>query len=152
MTFVNPLGQFTYSVPAAWNAQSCEEFGVGTVVAPYPGDSVCGRGEYYQAWLFVLSADGDQRKELPPNGSSYSYVAPITGTTAVTVGGVTGYRYTAHVKDSLPLPPPQGTDQVAYVFYNGHRTYFLVYDRWPTLPDRTGDFDRSVMSYLKFSA
>jgi hypothetical protein len=148
---VNPTGSFTYSVPAAWNAQSCEEFGLGTVVAPYPGDSVCGRGEYYQAWLLFVSAEGDQRANLPPNGSSYSYTAPITGTSDVTVDGVNGHRYTAYVTASLPLPPPKGTDQVMYVFFDSHRTFFVVYEHWPMEPDRTADFDKSVQQTLRFS-
>ncbi len=125
---------------------------MGTVVAPFPGPSVCGRGEYDSAWLFMVSATGDQRASIPPNGSSYGYVAPITAMADVTVNGVPGKRYTAYVRDALPLPPPKGTNQVIYVFYNGLRTYLVIYDHWPTDPDRTADFDRSVKQMLTFSA
>ena len=112
---------------------------------------VCGRGEYFQAWLFGESLSGDQRDTLPPTGSSYSYTAKITGTTQVVADGVQGHRYMAHVDDTLPLPPPKGTDQVVYVFFNGVRTYAFWYDHWPTDPDRTADFDRMIRQTLRFT-
>jgi hypothetical protein len=151
--YVNRTGQFTFSAPADWRVHSCEDRDGAYVVAEHGSLSpVCGRGEYYQAWLLAESLTGDQRQVLPPNGSSYSYTAKITGTESVVADGVPGYRFTAHVDVTLPLPPPKGTDQVVYVFFNGVRTYAFWYDHWPTDPDRTPDFDRLVQQTLHFSA
>ena len=95
----------------------------------------------------------DQRQALPPNGSSYVYTAPIAATADAVADGVDGHRYTARIEtDHGGFPPPKGTDQVLYVFFNGQRTYAFWYEHWPTDPDRTADFDKLVQQTLKFSA
>jgi len=143
--FANHLGQFTYSVPADWNAESCEDSDVGYVVALYPGSLPCGIGEYESAWLFVISSAGDQR-------SSHTWRGRLVSETPVVVDGLHGVRYLSHIDGTTPLPPPQGSDEVLYLFFDGTRTYAFTYDHWPNQPDRTADFDRSVQANLKFSA
>lgn len=151
--FINRTGELTFSAPADWSVNSCEDQTGAYVVAEHGNLSpVCGRGEYNQAWLFAVSLDGDQRGALPPNASNYSYTAPPNGKAVAVADGDQGYRYTAHVDQDLGLPPPKGTDQVYYVFFNGSRTYALWYDHWPTDPDRTADFDKLVQQTLRFSA
>jgi len=150
VTFANHAGQFTFSAPADWGVLSCEDvsdYAVAIHNPPY----VCGRGEYEDAWLSLLSESGDQRQQLPPAcGSAFNRT--VTGTTTVVVDSVQGDRYSAVVVQSTGLPPPVGSHEVCYVFFNGNRTYALIYDHWPTDPDRTADFDRLVQQTLRFSA
>ena len=150
-TYANRVGQFTFSAPADWAAQSCEDQ-QGYLEASRGGVAPCGRGEYYNAWLFGVSLSGDQRQTLPPTGGSAFYAGTLTGSGKVVVDGVHGYRYTATVDKALPLPPPKGTNQIYYVFFSGTRTYAFAYDHWPTDPDRSADFDRLVQQTLRFSA
>ncbi len=155
VVYVNRTGQFIFSAPADWGVNNCEDLDKGYFVAEHGGASlVCGRGEYYQQWLFGLSLSGDQRKTLPPNSQNYVYTAKITLSEEVVADGVKGYRYTAHFDESPAggFPPPKGTDQFLYVFFNGARTYAIWYEHWPTDPDRTAAFDRFVQQNLRFSA
>ena len=151
VTYANKAGQFTFSAPAAWDIQSCEDNG-GYAVAGHSGLPPCGRGEYYDAWFIAEAPAGDQRQQLPPTGGNSFYAGTLTSTTKVTVDGVTGSRYTALVDQDLPLPPPKGTTQIYYVFFDGTRTYALVFDHFPADPDRSADFDRLVQETLRFSA
>jgi hypothetical protein len=146
VTFANSAGAFTYSVPAAWEAASCEDGGKGYVVAP----GTCGVGEYYQVFLFAVSLLGDQRDQIPPSGCSYFCGGDVTGMSEVSVDGLAGHRYTS-VWNTFGITP-KGTIQVFYVLYSGQRTYGFDYARPPGQPDRTVDFDRSVQQMLRFSA
>jgi hypothetical protein len=151
----NKTGQFTLSAPADWGVQNCDSPGQGYVVAEPATNSgpACGRGENYTLWLFGISMSGDQRQALPPNGSSYVYTAAISATADAVADGVNGYRYLARIDtDRGGFPPPKGTVQVLYVFFNGQRTYAFWYEHWPTDPDRTTDFDQLVRQTLKFTA
>lgn len=152
VTYANHDGRFTFSAPSEWQVQSCEDANGDYVVTTHNGTAPCGRGEYYDGWLFAVSLAGDQRQKLPPNGSGYFYVGTPTGNSDVVVDGVHGNRYTAHVDKSNPLPPPSGTNQIYYVVYNGIRTYAFEYSQWPTDPDRSADFDRLVQQTLRMSA
>jgi hypothetical protein len=149
VTYVNRAGEFTFSAPADWRAQSCEDSDGDYVVTAHDGLSPppCGRGEYEDTWLFFWSVSGDQRPVLSPP----QIAGTVTGTMSVVVDGVQGVRYTARVDRADPLPPPQGAQQIYYVFFNGRRTYDLRYDHWPIDPDRTADFDRLVQQTLRFS-
>jgi hypothetical protein len=140
VTFVNHLGQFTYSAPSSWKAIACEDSGAGYVVAE-SGSLPCGVGEYESAWLFVISIAGDQR-------ANYPYRGRLVSAAQVTVDGVQGFRWASHVDSPNPLPPPKGSDEITYAFFNGTRTYSFNYDRWPGEPDRSADFDRSVQQVL----
>jgi len=151
VAYVNRAGQFTFAAPADWHIQSCEDLG-GYAVSTHSGPPPCGRLEYNDAWFIVESPSGDQRQALPPNRGSSFYTGTLTGTTEVTVDGVRGNRYTATVDKDLPLPPPKGTTQIYYVFFNGYRTYAFVYDHFPADPDRSADFDGLVQRTVRFSA
>lgn len=148
---MNKPGQFSFAAPADWQIQNCEDGG-GYAIAAESGLPPCGRGEYYDAWFIVLAPAGDQRQSLPPTGGNRFYAGTLTSTTKVTVDGVEGNRYSAVVDKDLPLPPPKGTAQIYYVFFDGSRTYAFVYDHFPADPDRAADFDRLVHQTLKFSA
>lgn len=149
VTYVNRLGEFTFSAPADWQAASCEDRDGAYVVASHESQSPppCGRGEYEQAWLFFESVSGDQRP-----GSSPRLAGTVTGSADAVADGVHGSRYTAKVDRTESLPPPNGANQIYYIFFNGSRTYSLRYDHWPTDPDRSADFDRLVQQTLRFSA
>lgn len=149
VTYANHLGEFTFSAPEAWHASSCEDQGAAYVVAAHEGalPPPCGRGEYEQAWLIFESVTGDQRPTSSP-----SLAGTVTGAADVSADGVRGVRYTATVHRTEVLPPPNGANQIYYVFFNGRRTYTLRYDHWPTDPDRSADFDRLVQQTLRFSA
>jgi len=142
VTFHNRVGEFAYSVPASWNARSCEEIRQGIVVAqdePY----ICGGDWYPDAWLFAISVSGDQRHLMPPYNPAYFYLAGPRSETEVVVYGTVGHRYVA--------PLDRGWVETYYVFFSGFRTYAFVYYQRPTDPDRLADFDRSVQSELIFS-
>jgi hypothetical protein len=113
---------------------------VGYVVAE-SGSLPCGVGEYESAWLFVISIAGDQR-------ANFSFRGRLVSSTQVTVDGLQGSRWVSHIDNPAPLPPPQGSDDIQYIFFNGTRTYSFTYDHWPTEPDRSADFDRSVQQVL----
>jgi hypothetical protein len=145
-TFVNHVGQFTYAVPANWHAESCEDSDGGYLVAPYT-QPICGRGEYYDAFLSVGSRIGDQRTDfLPPPGANGT---KLTSSTEVSVSGLAGTRF-VDVQTAQAISPA-GTVRVLYLFFNGTRTYFASYTRDPGSVDRTADFDRSVRAFLTFS-
>jgi hypothetical protein len=150
VTYINHKGKFMFSAPAAWRAISCEE-DIGYIVAVIEPSLGCGRGEYYSAWVFGVSLEGDQRDQVPPKAGQYAYVGTVTGAQDVIgTGGVHGIRYTAIVEKDLSLPPPKGTSQIYYLFFNGERTYALLYDRLPNQPDRSADFDRMVQQTFRF--
>lgn len=110
----------------------------------------CGRGEYYDAWLFAMSLAGDQRQSVPPAGGNYVGLAPVIGSKdVVTAGGVHGIRYTATVVKDGMIGTPKGTTQIYYLFFNGARTYFFLYSRLPGQRDVSADFDMAIQQRLK---
>lgn len=151
LVYANKAGQFTFSAPAAWQIQSCEDLG-GYALAAHSGPPPCGRFEYNDAWFVAQSPNGDQRETMPPNTNNSFSAGTLTSTSAAKVDGVGGNRYTALVESDLPMPPPKGTTQIYYIFFNGTRTYAFVYDHFPTDPDRSTDFDRLVQQTLLFRA
>jgi len=126
VTYINHKGELTFSAPATWRLISCEE-DIGYVVAVADPPVGCGRDEYYSAWLFGVSLEGDQRSSVPPLAASYVSVATITGSQDVILaGGVHGIRYTAlETRDGM-IGEPKGTTQIYYLVYNGERTYAIA--------------------------
>ena len=152
VTYINHKGQLTLSAPAAWRVISCEA-DIGYLVAVTDPPVGCGGSEYYSAWLFGVSLEGDQRQSVPPAGGSYISIAPITGSQDVILnGGVHGIRYTATETRDGMIGTPRGTTEVYYLAYNGVRTYAIGYYRLPGAPDRSADFDRMIKETLRFGA
>jgi len=115
VTYINHKGELTFSAPATWMAVSCEE-DIGYLVAVSDPPAGCGRGEYYSAWLFGVSLEGDQRSSVPPLGGNYISVAPVTGSQDVILSGsVHGIRYTATETRDGMIGAPKGTTEIYYL-------------------------------------
>jgi hypothetical protein len=150
----NVSGQFSLRYPCDWGADNCEasQFGgsPNALLGPeFKGATVnaCGHDESIPTLLVV-----EYPSTAPQGQQPGEYVAPITGTTALTVDSVIGTRQTATVTDVLPLPPQKGATQVVYRFTTGGRTYVVFYTREPGQPDLTGTVDDLVDRTLRFTA
>jgi hypothetical protein len=152
VTYVNHVGKFTFSAPAAWRVKSCESE-IGYLFATDDTSDACGRQEHYGAWLFGVSLAGDASDHLPPAANEYTYLSRVTGSQAVVIrGAVKGVRYTAVEDRDGMIGAPKGTTEVYYLLFDGQQTLAIIYSRVPKAPDRTSDFDRMVTTTLRLGA
>jgi hypothetical protein len=145
----NVSGSYSFICPAGWKALNCEATSFSGSFTWLINPDAC-RSEAYGARSDVMSATGDHSND--PDNQIGPYKGQLQSSQTVIVAGVTGVRRTYLVTAQNPLPPPNRTVQVRYVFVSGGRTYWIDYDRYPGEADLTSAFDTMVSSTFRFSA
>jgi hypothetical protein len=151
----NHAGQFSLKYPSDWGSFNCDPdvassargFSPNAVFGPeFKGahDS-CWPGESPPtAWIVEFPSS------TPQSSRPGQYVGRVSGTTPITVDGVTGTRETA-AYDASHSMNGKGATEVVYAFTTAGRTYVAYYTRVAGQADLSNMFDAIVQKTLRFA-